>query len=152
MSTYARTIRILVCGSRTWTAIEAIGAELPETDPDEDVVVIHGAEDGADRLAGICARGLAHREEPYPAEWGRLGSAAGPIRNTRMLAEGKPDRGLAFGPLWMHRAGSPLTSWSRTGTGDMVSKMLAAKLPVRWVASPGAAAIDLTEMPPPPTP
>jgi hypothetical protein len=34
--------------------------------------------------------------EPYPADWKRYGNAAGAIRNTQMLVEGKPDIVLAF--------------------------------------------------------
>ena len=33
---------------------------------------------------------------PYPAAWGALGMAAGPIRNKQMLDEGKPDLVIAF--------------------------------------------------------
>lgn len=110
--------------------------------------IIHGAAKGADHIADICAFGK-WLSTPYPADWNRDGKAAGPIRNARMLKDGKPDRGLAFGVLWKPGRrvvvrGKPFV---RTGTGDMVHRMLAAGLPVRWVASPDAEAVDLTEMP-----
>ncbi len=38
-----------------------------------------------------------------------------------------------------------------TGTGGMVALMLAAGLPVRWIAAPLVGAADLTEMPAPST-
>lgn len=147
-------MRILVCGSRDWRAIDEIGGQLPETDPSADVVIIHGAAQGADRLAGIVAHGIGHRVEEYPADWERDGNAAGPKRNARMLAEGKPDRGLAFGPLWKRETPLGLSGipYKRTGTGDMVSKMLRAGLPVRWMATPDTPAVDLATMPEPSDP
>ena len=32
----------------------------------------------------------------YPAEWNKFGRAAGPMRNKRMLIDGKPDMVFAF--------------------------------------------------------
>lgn len=59
-------------------------------------VLIHGAARGADTLA----RDWAHRNgitaEAYPADWARDGKSAGPLRNLRMLADGKPDLVIAF--------------------------------------------------------
>lgn len=152
-------MRLLVCGSREWTDRNAIARELISLAPD---VVIHGDARGADIVAGTVAYQWAIDErrtlriEPYPADWTRDGKAAGPIRNARMLAEGKPDRGLAFGALWKPSGLTPRRTmtldpdaWKRTGTGDMVAKMLRVGLPVRWVASPGAVAVDLVAMPVP---
>ena len=182
-------MRILVCGSREWPGTwEDI--ELPD---DDNVTVIHGAysriiggvQVSVDMLADFVARGLGHAVDPYPVDHAIDGPwpGAGPRRNARMLRDGKPDRGLAFGPLWKRKpiqvpnctCGRPLWSsrlhdrkcplrnstmslaialfdstYIHTGTGDMVSKMLAAGIPVRWVASPGACALDLTTMPEPP--
>lgn len=116
--------------------------------------VIHGAATGADLLAGGWAHAHGVFEEAYPADWSQ-GKSAGPRRNARMLAEGKPDRGLAFGALWKRATLPPHTwpnneTWKRTGTGDMVKRMLDAGIPVRWLETPGRPAIDLTEMPGPP--
>lgn len=58
--------------------------------------------------------------EEYPADWKRYGMAAGPIRNRRMLKEGKPDIVIAF-------AGG-------RGTADMVRQAKAAGVPVVKVA------------------
>jgi hypothetical protein len=116
--------------------------------------VIHGGARGADSIAANEAVDWFLRTnrggivDPFLADWNRFGRGAGPIRNAQMLAEGKPHRGLAFGPLWRMDA-----AWKRykpTGTGDMVNRMLAAGLPVRWVAAPGVEAVDLTAMPAPP--
>lgn len=144
---------LLICGSRTWTDRNAILRELMPLSPD---TVLHGAAPGADRHAADVARkwgrdsGRGISVVAYPADWLTHGNSAGPRRNAKMLAEGRPDRGLAFGALWRKNRARGV-GWVRSGTGDMVSKMLAAKLPVRWVPEPGAFYIDLTEMPLPPT-
>lgn len=145
-------MRLLVCGSRDWTDRNAIARELIALAPD---VVIHGAATGADFIAETEAKawgrtsGRGISVVGYPAEWARDGKAAGPIRNARMLAEGKPDRGLAFGALRKRDTFSRSLLWRHTGTGDMVAKMLRAGLPVRWVATPGSSAVDLTKVPVP---
>ena len=65
-----------------------------QRDPFE--VVIHGDFRGADKLAKAWAKSRGIPEEPYPADWGSYGKAAGPKRNQRMLDEGKPDIVVAF--------------------------------------------------------
>ena len=58
--------------------------------------IIHGGARGADNEAGYWARRQLISEERYDADWDRDGKAAGPIRNQRMLDEGKPDVVVAF--------------------------------------------------------
>lgn len=140
-------MRLLVCGSREWSDGARVYREMAFIGPLD--VVIHGAAPGADSLAGIAATNMVVPVLPFPADWSR-GRRAGPGRNARMLADGRADRGLAFGALWRHVVGRAGQGWKRTGTGDMVKRMLDARLPVRWVTSPGAAAVDLTAMPEPP--
>lgn len=151
-------MRLLVCGSRTWMDRESIEREIVRFGV--PLTVIHGDAPGADRLAASFASAIWLDVIPFPANWQRDGKAAGPIRNARMLREGKPDRGLAFGALWRRHTGpfDPLfkavtgarEEWRATGTGDMVRRMLDARLPVRWVATVDALALDLAEMPGPP--
>lgn len=90
-------MRLLVCGSRTWTDREALRAWLDKTDaamgPIE--VVIHGAARGADSMAGEWARDRGKHEIACPADWRRHGKAAGPIRNREML-EHQLDLVIAF--------------------------------------------------------
>lgn len=149
-------MRLLVCGTREWPGTwEDIGEHLPDSG---DVTVIHGAcsrimggvEVSVDTLAAFVARGLGFHLEAYPVDHQIDGPwpAAGPRRNARMLADGKPDSGLAFGALWKresHVSKWP-KRWKHTGTGDMVSKMLAAGLPVRWVSVPRAEPVGLETM------
>jgi len=146
-------MRLLVCGSRDWHGTwEDIAVHLPDVD---DLTIIHGAcsridsrgvQVSVDSIVAWIAPQLGHAVEAYPVNHGLDGPwpGAGPARNRRMLAV-KPDRGLAFGPLWKMDP-----SWKRyrpTGTGHMVGLMLAAKLPVRWILAPTLDAVDLIEIP-----
>jgi len=96
--------RILVCGDRNWRDKKRIEElllklckELQITSPNE-IMIIHGGARGADSLAGEVAQELGFRLRVYPAEWERYGKVAGPLRNTEMLEDGKPDLVLAFHP------------------------------------------------------
>lgn len=90
--------RVLVCGGRHYDDHNRIFNVLNNYDADHDfTAVIHGAATGADRAAGHWAMGQQHIEEiRFPANWHKYGKAAGPIRNQRMLSEGKPDLVIAF--------------------------------------------------------
>lgn len=145
-------MRLLVCGSREWSDVERVEMEMIDMLGAGAGVVIHGAARGVDQIAHTCALGRWD-VAAFPADWEHDGKAAGPKRNARMLADGKPDRGLAVGRLWRWDRvdpGSAHYGWRRTGTGDMVQRMLRAGLPVRWVASPDTRAVDLVAMPEPP--
>lgn len=85
--------RVLVCGDRNWDDEAAIERELRKHDID---VVIHGCARGADSQAGRVAYRLGIPVLEFPAQWDEFGRAAGPIRNKKMLVEGKPTLVLAF--------------------------------------------------------
>lgn len=89
-------MRVLVCGDRNWSDYKAIARELSLLPV--NTVIIHGNARGADSLAHLAAEELNYIVEAYPAEWDRYGRSAGPIRNQRMLVEGKPKLVLAFHP------------------------------------------------------
>ncbi len=57
---------------------------------------------------------------PFAAEWKKYGLAAGPIRNKKMLVEGKPDYVVAF----------TRNLTTSKGTKNMVLQSRKAKLPV----------------------
>jgi hypothetical protein len=111
-------MRVLVCGDREWTASEPIATLLNLCPP--NTVVIHGAARGADTIAGRLATELGFEVQPYPADWSKHGKAAGPIRNSQMLAEGQPDEVHAF-----HN-----NIDASRGTKDMVEKARKAGVPV----------------------
>lgn len=116
-----RPLRVLVCGSRDWKDVAAIQDALGVIFYRQGIrIVIHGGCDGADKIAGELAKHNETSTKSYPANWKTHGKAAGPIRNTKMLAEGKPDIVLAF----THDLEA-----SR-GTKDMVSKARAAGVSV----------------------
>lgn len=97
-------MKVLVCGGRDYADVPRIWRELDRLDAKHQVrEVIDGASDdvtgpyvGADYWAHQWA--LA-RNKPIcrmHADWKEHGRAAGPIRNKRMLDEGKPDLVVAF--------------------------------------------------------
>lgn len=114
-------MRILVCGDRNWHNREIIRNELIKFLPDaSNTIIIHGAARGADTIAGLIGAGLGMKVLAFPAEWHKYGRAAGPIRNQRLLDEGKPEMVLAFHNN-IHES---------KGTKDMVSRARKAGLKV----------------------
>jgi hypothetical protein len=89
--------RILVCGGRDYTDRAAVCASLDSLHAEHrfSVLIANGAK-GADTLAAEWASERGIPTEIFMAEWNRLGRKAGPIRNQRMLVEGKPDLVVAF--------------------------------------------------------
>lgn len=86
-------MRILVCGSRDWTDEKSIRSVLEKY---TDVTLITGGCRGADQLAFKIGKDLGFQNVVFEAEWGSYGRSAGPIRNRRMLDEGRPDLVIAF--------------------------------------------------------
>jgi hypothetical protein len=124
-------LRLLVCGSRTWTdaalLAEAVEQTVAEHGQDRaGVVLIEGDARGADRLAGTLARARGWALETYPADWQRHGRTAGMRRNARMLRQGRPERVIAC---------TDDLAASR-GTADMIRRAHEAGLPVLFVSHP----------------
>lgn len=109
-------MRLLVCGDRDWKDGEMIYTKIRIVMPD---VVIEGEARGADTLARMAAERLNIPFEPYPAYWQFYGRSAGPIRNSTMLTQGKPDLVYAFHDDIEHSI----------GTADMVAKAKRAGIP-----------------------
>ncbi len=86
-------MRILVCGSRSWTNLTLIHTYLQNVGA---TLIIYGNARGADKLAGQIASQLNIPVEVYLPDWDRYGKRAGFIRNREMLEKGKPDLVLAF--------------------------------------------------------
>lgn len=117
--------RILICGSRDFSnrkLIEAVMRGFPS-----DTVIIQGGSSGADALAKEIAKALHLVCVEYPADWNKHGKAAGPIRNTKMLKEGKPNTVYAFYEDY----------GNSSGTRDMVTKAEKAKICVYEYSSEG---------------
>lgn len=119
-------MRVLVCGSRD--AENYIGASgrlvsyLASLCASEHLTaVIEGACNGPDSWAREFANLHKIPCFTYRAQWTRYGKAAGPIRNQRMIDEGKPDLVVA---LWDGRS---------RGTRDMIERSVKAGVPVRII-------------------
>lgn len=116
--------RVLVCGGRDFNDRELVFAELDRLNERSAILcIIEGGARGADYLA---AQWSAKRElsehARFSADWALYGKAAGPIRNQRMLDEGKPDLVVAFP--------------GGTGTADMVRRATAAGIEIIEVLRP----------------
>ena len=106
-----RPTTLLVCGGRNFTPTPEDYAVLASW-LRPGMRLVHGDARGVDRWAAEFAKGLRVEVVAYPADWKAHGKAAGPIRNRRMLTEGKPDAVLAFP--------------GGAGTADMVRQARAA--------------------------
>lgn len=110
-------MKVLVCGGRGFSDESAIVNHLFGLDDEDPITaIIHGGASGADTIAGHTAELLKVPCTVYRAAWKKHGKAAGPIRNQRMLDEGKPDLVVAY-------AGG-------RGTADMVRRAKAAGVKV----------------------
>ena len=90
-------MRVLVCGGRRFADRDLLNQTLADLRHTRGIdCIINGNARGADRLAGFWARERGIGNLKFDADWKRDGLAAGPIRNQRMLDEGRPDLVLAF--------------------------------------------------------
>ena len=102
-------MRLLVAGSRDWTDWEFVYQVLDACHRKRPITVLIEGEGGreetfegrtkvtagADLWAREWARSKGTEVADFPADWTR-GRAAGPIRNQRMIVEGRPDGALIF--------------------------------------------------------
>lgn len=108
---------ILVCGGRDYMDKGCVYKELNAYEANQTISrIITGGANGADDLAAQWAMRNEVDLDEYHAKWGKYGKAAGPIRNARMLEEGKPDIVIAFP--------------GGKGTADMVRKSKKAGIEV----------------------
>lgn len=91
-------MRILVCGGRHYADSKHLNRVLALVCVGrfKETTIIHGAANGADKLAGEWARHAGIKELSFPADWERYGRGAGLVRNKQMLDEGRPDLVIAF--------------------------------------------------------
>lgn len=103
--------RLLVCGGRTFgwemeeykfiiKKLNLLSCEYTDfTKPEKylpDIVIIEGGAKGVDNVALDWALCNFCTYETYEADWTTHNKATGPIRNRRILEEGKPDLVVAF--------------------------------------------------------
>lgn len=110
--------RILVCGGRDYADQAMVFGVLDmEREAGPINAIIQGeCPTGADKLARMWAITRNEHCDGFKPDWHAHGKAAGPIRNQRMLDEGKPTRVFAFP--------------GGRGTADMIRRAKAAGVPV----------------------
>lgn len=115
-------MRVLVCGGRDYQDREKVFKALSDIHADRIITDLHeGGAEGVDRLAFEWGcQYLRILKVRWEADWKKHGRAAGPIRNQRMIDEGKPDIVLAFP--------------GGRGTADMVRRARAAGVEVIEIA------------------
>lgn len=122
-------MRVVICGPRDMTdyhlvfeVLDGIHKVTPIT------ALIEGGALGADRFGRHWAESRGVPNDRCPVDPAKDGAwpAAGPRRNSRMLREKRPDRGVAFIAV-------PPTP----GTADMVKKMKRASIPVMEIVLDG---------------
>lgn len=113
-------MRVLVTGGRDyadastlWGALDVLRRESPH----DALIIIQGGAHGADQMAREWCLSRLVPYDNFRADWIAHGSSAGPLRNQRMLDEGKPDLVVAFP--------------GGRGTADMVRRAEAAGVPVK---------------------
>ena len=90
-------VRVIACGGRDYqrrgrvfavldAAVQRLGLD----------VLLTGGASGADHIAQAWARERNVPNEIFRAHWGKEGPGAGPIRNKRMLVEGRAELVIAF--------------------------------------------------------
>ena len=85
---------VLVCGGRDFHDLPLLFKVLDEL-PIYPTLIIHGAANGADVMAGDWAEARGVPIKEYPADWAKYGRSAGMVRNTTMLRQ-NPDLVVAF--------------------------------------------------------
>lgn len=114
-------MRVLVTGGRAYQDHARVHAVLDKLHAEVGIdLIIQGGARGADYLAWDWAINNGVRQDQYDADWGTHGTFAGPMRNTQMLYEGKPDLVIAFP--------------GGRGTADMVRKARKAGVQVVEIA------------------
>jgi hypothetical protein len=115
-------MRVLVCGGRNFDDRQTLCRTLDEVHwLRKFELLIAGGARGADTLAEEWARDRDIPTIIYHADLEGLGRKAGPIRNQRMLDEGRPELVIAFP--------------GGRGTADMTSRARAAAIEtilVQW--------------------
>lgn len=90
-------MRVLVCGGRNYSDHAKVFAVLDRLHAEAGIdYLIEGGAKGADALAFEWGRTHHVPGESFSADWENHGSFAGPLRNKRMIEEGKPDLVIAF--------------------------------------------------------
>jgi hypothetical protein len=114
---------VLVCGGRDFRDVALLNSELDLLHAESPIdCIVEGGAHGADSYAKRWASENCVDVDEYPADWRIYGKPAGPIRNQKMLSEGRPSLVLAF-------AGG-------RGTASMIRLARKAGVEVREISRP----------------
>ncbi len=130
---------ILVTGDRNWNDPQTHGRVVQDAlygYRKHNPIIVHGAARGVDTIADLYARAFEYEVHPHPADWAQYHRAAGPIRNTEMLAE-KPHLVLAFHDDLL----------SSKGTKNMVNQAVKAGIPTIHFNSAGKRTVITSKVP-----
>lgn len=91
-------MRVLVTGGRDYANDFFVSMTLASIGKlfNDDVTLIVGDATGVDAMARKSGEALGWNVQVFEADWDEHGRAAGPIRNKRMIEEGKPDVVVAY--------------------------------------------------------
>jgi ABC-type sugar transport system substrate-binding protein len=130
-------VRVLISGDRNWHCADLarrVIARLVARHGEVDIV--QGSADGVDFAFVEAAYDAGCGVCSFPADWEKHGKKAGPIRNAEMVAAG------ADFVIAVHRN----LAWSR-GTRDLVTRALAAGIPVYLIDGEDAEPKRIREIP-----
>lgn len=116
--------KLLICGDREYKNKRAIESAITRFNPS---AIIAGGATGADTLAQEIAIKKKIDHHIYYADWSTLGKVAGPLRNQKMITDGKPDVVCAFHDRIKESK----------GTKNMINLCIGAKIPVYLVSNDG---------------
>lgn len=90
-------MKIIVCGGRDFDNLEAVSRALTMVHHKHRITeLVEGGARGADMHARDWAKANDVKTTTVHADWKRYGPAAGPIRNSEMLRDHRPDAVIAF--------------------------------------------------------
>lgn len=114
-------VKLLISGYRNYSDFDNIESSIIQLLGNEkDVTIIHGGCYGVDAVSDAIADKYGFKKEIYYADWSK-GKSAGPIRNKRMITDGKPDYELVF------------LSKLSIGTRNMIELLVKYRIPHRII-------------------
>jgi hypothetical protein len=82
-----KDLHLIVCGGRDYADAATVWRVLDRIHRERGIsLILEGGASGADRLARQWAEDRGVMFKTYPAQWGKHGRKAGPMRNAEMLA------------------------------------------------------------------
>ena len=127
--------KVLICGGVDFNDETLFTETLDSVIDKKNTVIVSGGAKGADSLAEKYAADNGIEIKVFPAEWGKYGRSAGPIRNKKMLDFISADGNALVIAFWHSKSRGtkntsentcekrrfPLTAYGSSATVHMVS-------------------------------